>query len=256
MNHEFIWYELLTSDTQAATHFYSEILGWTVSSSNHSGMEYQMIQAKEAFVAGLMSLPPGAAEHGMQACWLGYISVSNLEAAIASYLEAGGSLHMPAMTVPGVGSFALVADPQGAALYLMQPEGDEESTSFAPKKLGHGGWHELHAKDEQAAFEFYEKQFSWNKNSEMDMGAMGQYILVDSGPGAPFGGIFTNPTAEKAHWLFYFNVSDIDIACQQIQDLGGSIIREPHQVPTGDFILVAKDPQGAMFALLASERKN
>jgi predicted enzyme related to lactoylglutathione lyase len=34
---------------------------------------------------------------------------------------------------------------------------------------------------------------------------------------------------------------------------GGTIAMGPHQVPTGDWILIGTDPQGAEFALVGGE---
>jgi hypothetical protein len=50
-------------------------------------------------------------------------------------------------------------------------------------------------------------------------------------------------------WLYYFNVDDISAAKSRIESGGGEILQEPHQVPTGAWIVTARDPQGAMFAL-------
>jgi predicted enzyme related to lactoylglutathione lyase len=35
---------------------------------------------------------------------------------------------------------------------------------------------------------------------------------------------------------------------------GGECLLGPHQVPTGDWIIQARDPQGAMFALVGPRR--
>ena len=50
-------------------------------------------------------------------------------------------------------------------------------------------------------------------------------------------------------WLYYFNVSDIDAAGPAIVANGGTILRPAHEVPNGDWIIHARDSQGALFAL-------
>ena len=51
-------------------------------------------------------------------------------------------------------------------------------------------------------------------------------------------------------WLYYFNVEDIGAARSRIATAEGEVLQGPHQVPTGAWIVVARDPQGAMFALV------
>jgi predicted enzyme related to lactoylglutathione lyase len=41
-------------------------------------------------------------------------------------------------------------------------------------------------------------------------------------------------------------------AAQRIPELGGKVMRPPHEVPGGTWITICSDPQGAMFALTSS----
>jgi predicted enzyme related to lactoylglutathione lyase len=249
MTSNFIWYELLTSDPDAAAAFYGTVVGWTVSDSKQPGMDYRILNMNGVGVGGLMALPPGAAESGMRPCWLGYVSVPDVDARVASFRAAGGAEHMPAMDVPNVGRMAMVADPQGATLYVMTAAGPGQSTSFAPRTPGHGGWHELYARDWNAALSFYGDQFGWKSVEAMDMGPMGTYLLFNDGSGAAIGGMMNDSNAPRPYWLYYFNVADIEAAGTRLTAHGGTVLMGPHQVPTGDWIIQARDPQGAMFAL-------
>ena len=108
MRSHFIWFELLTSNPTAAA-FYSALIGWTVSDANQEGMDYRIVSKDGVGVGGLLALPPGALASGMQPCWLGYISVADVDKSVASIRTAGGAEHMPAMDVPNVGRLAMVA---------------------------------------------------------------------------------------------------------------------------------------------------
>jgi predicted enzyme related to lactoylglutathione lyase len=250
MTSHFIWYELLTSDPDAAATFYATVLGWTGSDSGQAAMDYRIFRMHGVGVAGLMALPPGAATAGMRPGWLGYVSVADVDQSVAAFAAAGGAVHMPAMDVPGVGRMAMVADPQGATLYVMTPTGDGPSTSFAPGRPGHGGWHELHTTDWEAALAFYAAQFGWRRVRAMDMGPMGTYLLFNAGSGDQIGGMMNDPAASRPYWLYCFNVDDIDAASRRVTTGGGAVQMGPHQVPTGDWIIRAQDPQGAVFVLV------
>ena len=51
------------------------------------------------------------------------------------------------------------------------------------------------------------------------------------------------------NWLIYFRVPDVDAAAERIKAAGGKIISGPMDVPDGDRVLSATDPQGAAFGL-------
>jgi uncharacterized protein len=255
MTSSFVWYELLTSDPGAAAKFYGAVLGWTAADAGQPGMDYRIFSVNEVAVAGLMALPPGAVKSGMPPSWLGYVSVADVDQSVARVVAAGGALHMAAVDVPNVGRFAMVADPQGAGFYVMKPTG-AGSTSFAPGKPGHGGWHELHTNDWESALAFYGAQFGWSKVGAMDMGAMGSYLQFNYGSGAMVGGMFNDPKAPRPYWLFVFNVADIEAATARVTAGGGNRLMGPVQVPTGDWVTYASDPQGAGFALVGPKHRS
>jgi uncharacterized protein len=55
-----------------------------------------------------------------------------------------------------------------------------------------------------------------------------------------------------SHWLAYFAVDDIDATQGRVTDGGGDVVVDQTRVPAGLF-LVARDPQGAYFALFEGE---
>jgi predicted enzyme related to lactoylglutathione lyase len=247
---QFVWYELLTTDVEAAETFYKKVVGWHVTPSGQAGMDYRLWRMGDAMISGLMAIPADAKAHGMAPVWLGYVSVENVDEAVAAVTRDGGSVRMPACDIPDVGRMALVVDPQGAAIYVIAPTGAAPSPSFAPGKPGHGGWHELHTTDWPKALAFYGKHFGWHESRAMDMGPMGTYLLFDAG-GEAIGGMMNNPSVPQPMWLYYFCVDDISAAVVRIGAAGGTVLQGPHEVPGGSWIIQARDPQGAMFALVA-----
>ena len=248
---QFIGYELLTNDVDSALRFYNSVIGWTARDSGTPGMDYRILSAQDAMIGGLMTIPPEAAEKGMPPMWLGYLKVDDVDETVARVQHAGGGLHYPATDIPGVGRFAAVADPQGAAIYVMAPSTTEGvSKAFAPGSLGHVGWNELHTSDWQAAFAFYGAEFGWGEADALDMGPMGTYLLFHAGADA-IGGMMNDPDAALPYWMFYFIVDTIDSAKARLEAAGGRVLHGPQQVPGGGWVLHALDPQGAMFALVA-----
>jgi predicted enzyme related to lactoylglutathione lyase len=246
----FIWYELMTNDLDAAERFYSAVVGFTVTNSGQEGMDYRQWSAPDgSFIGGMMKTPDGAQ---MPPCWLGYLYVPDVDAAVSAITAEGGQVYMPKTTLPNVGDIAMVTDPQGAAFYVMTPQGEGESTAFQPVTVGHCGWNELHTKDGNAAADFYFKHFGWTRDAPMDMGPMGTYHLF-SIDGVQTGGMMTDSNFPQPAWLYYLNVDDINAAKARVEAAGGTVIFGPQEVPGPMWVLNGQDPQGAMFSLVASK---
>lgn len=241
----FCWYELMTTDLPGAQAFYAAVAGWTIEESGMQGMTYLVARRDGTMVAGLMNRPAEAAD--IPPAWLGYIGVEDVDATIAAILAAGGMVHHPPEDIPGVGRFAVAADPQGAAFALLAGEGGDLPRPD-PMAPGSFGWHELYARDWERAFDFYAGLFGWRKAEAMDMGEMGTYQLF-SADGASIGGMMNLPDAPMPAWGFYITVEDIDAAHARITGGGGAVLQGPVEVPGGSWIVQARDPQGAIFAI-------
>jgi len=252
---DFIWYELITSDIAGAKSFYDAVIGWNIADKSDFPNDYRMIGRSDGkFAGGAMQITDDMAQHGAKPTWLGYILVADVDRSVAAIEQAGGKTYMPAFDIPGVGRVAMVADPQGAPFYVMKPlppEGDPNAKSdvFSPSAEQRVGWNELSTSDPVAARGFYEKQFGWGTDEFMDMGEMGQYRFLDQG-GERIGALCGVMPGGEPKWRFYFRVSSIARAKEVVEQKGGTVAMGPHQVPTGDYILIGFDPQGAEFALV------
>jgi uncharacterized protein len=246
----FVWYELMTTDTDAAGRFYADVVGWTVGEFDNQPAGYRIFSAGEAAIGGLLTLPAAAAEEGMRPGWFGYIGVDDVDAVLADITSTGGAICMPPTDIPDVGRLALVADPQGAFFYVMRGASGEASSSFDPGAIGHCAWNELATSDPSGAIDFYTCLFSWAKGETMSMGEAGDYQLIDHA-GVSIGAIM--PGRDAAHpsaWGFYFKVGDVAAAAQRAAAGGGTILHGPSEVPGGDRIIIGADPQGAIFSLV------
>jgi predicted enzyme related to lactoylglutathione lyase len=250
---KFLWYDLLTTDTKAAEAFYRGVIGWDAKDSGVPGQSYTLLSAGSTVVGGLMLIPEDARKAGVPPAWMGYIAVDDVDDYCARIKSAGGALHKGPIDIPGVLRFAVVADPHGAGFMIFRGYGKEAMPPVAPGTLGHVGWHELYAGDRESAFTFYSGLFGWTKTEVVQTPA-GPYQLFATGDAA-VGGMMTKPPhAPQPGWLYYFNVDAIDAGVGRVKSGGGQVLHGPMQVPGDSWIAQCRDPQGAMFAMVAKRR--
>jgi hypothetical protein len=249
----FVWYELTTTDAEAAKAFYAAVVGWGIRDASMPGAAYTLFTAGEIAVAGLMALPAEARTMGAQPRWTGYVAVDDVDAATDRLKHLGGAVYVPPTDVPDVSRFAVVADPQAATLALVKWSNASQQQPAAPTSPGHVGWHELSAVNWETAFAFYGELFGWQK-VHADFGGIGTYLLFSAG-GQTIGGMFNKPPAvPMPFWLYYFNVVDLDAAIRRVKAGGGKILEGPLEARGGNRIARCTDPQGAMFALTGAGR--
>ncbi|OJY69560.1 MAG: glyoxalase [Sphingobium sp. 66-54] len=244
---EFIWYELMTTDLDAARAFYGPVVGWAIgAASGMPGMDYRMIDAPDASVGGMMAIDDDMAAQGMKPLWIGYIGVDDVDATAAAIKEHGGRIHVPPTDIPDVGRFAMASDPQGAPFYVMRGSVEGTSTAFSPDAPGHCCWNELATSDQDKADAFYAAVFGWTNPESMPMGPMGDYRFLYAGD-IRIGASMRGEGAPR--WQPYFTVPSIAAAIEAVKAHGGRIDNGPHEVPGGNHIIVGTDPQGVRFAL-------
>ncbi|UZK68289.1 VOC family protein [Sphingomonas sp. S1-29] len=246
-----VWYELLTTDIEAAQIFYADVLDWTIARAPYEGIDYRIAAAPDdASIAGLMTMP----QPGAPPSWLMYVGVEDVDASVARVTAAGGAVHMPAMTMAGVGRMAMLADPHGAPFYVMRGESDEPSNAFAPGEAatpGHAVWNELTTPDPAASIAFYAAQFGWRQDGAMPMGELGDYQFLYAGAEG-IGAVMGPIPGGREGWQPYFLVEDIDAAVERLIVGGGSVIQGPDAIPGDMYSVVAEDPQGVRFGLVGS----
>jgi uncharacterized protein len=240
----FSWAELATTDPAGAKTFYGELLGWE--GDDHpmpgGGGAYTFLKKNGLEVAALHGhLPEGAPPN-----WTSYVTVADADAEEEKARELGATPLAGPFDVGGAGRMGVLRDPQGAIFAVWQPK--ESIGARLVNDPGAMSLNQLNASSPQIAQDFYSDLFGW------------RFEQVSEEP--PYWGIYNGdrlnggmmPLPEESpapsHWLVYFTVEDLDGTAARIGELGGEVVVAPMAVPGGR-ILVARDPQGAYFALTA-----
>ena len=109
-----VWTELLANDTEAATRFYRDVVGYEPSTVARRGGQYTMLSQGGKNRAGLLKNPTDA-----KPVWLTYFGVDDPVAAMGRLEALGGAVIAPASPRLREGTMALVTDPTGA-LFVLQ----------------------------------------------------------------------------------------------------------------------------------------
>jgi uncharacterized protein len=228
---KFVWYDQMSNDLKASEAFYKSVIGWSIEANSMNASEYSILKAGDAMIGGLMPIPEDSKRAGVRPAWMGYIGVDDVDAYAGKVKAARGAIHREPTDIPGVGRFAVAADPTGAGFILIKGQG-----AAAP------------------AFDFYAGLFGWGRGDAMDMKAEGVYRIFTI-DGAMAGGVMTKRPEEPApHWVYYVTVETADSAAARVKSAGGEILVGPLQVPGGQWMVQAFDPQGALFGMLAPQR--
>lgn len=130
------WFELLAEHADESLPFYESVLGASVSRVESEGAEgfeelsdpvgpaesgedagYPMLEVGGVTIAGV-----GVSDVAdLPAHWRVYFEVADLAACVEQVRELGGAVLADVSSADGVGSWAAVADPQGAVFSLLQP---------------------------------------------------------------------------------------------------------------------------------------
>lgn len=243
----FCWFDLVTPQPDEAPDFYRVVTGWGTTPFEGGERPYTMWTNGGAPIGGVTELPDEAVEEGAPPHWLAYVSTPDLGATTARARELGGTIHTE-MTIDGVGSFAVITDPQGAVFAAFQPVGSTPGHD-GPPRMGEFSWHELYAEDFEEALDYYGQLFGWEATDRMDMGDAGIYQMYGRG-GRNLGGMMNrDDDMPPPMWMHYVRVADLDAAVEAVEANGGTVWHGPMEVPDGDVVALCRDPQQALFAL-------
>jgi predicted enzyme related to lactoylglutathione lyase len=230
-----------TADPKAAGAFYGALFGWTINDLGPDAGGYTMAQIDGDDVAGI-----GPAQNPGPPYWTTYFTVDDADATAKSVEAAGGTVLAPPFDVFDGGRMAVFADPNGAAFNVWQPK-----ASIGAYRVNEHGtlcWNELNTWKLEAAKKFYSEVFGWTYEGD-DTYAQ---PLVD---GKAVGGMMPlstdrMPAETPEHWLVYFAVDDVNKSAAEIKNLGGTTMMEPFDAGGVGKMVVAADPQGAVFAVI------
>lgn len=115
-----VHFEIAGSDADKTREFYAELFGWEYQIFDE-GADYGLVAAaaEKAIGGGVTAAPPGAPPY-----LTFYVQVDDLAAELKRAEALGGRTTLPPTPIPGQGSCAMFADPDGnvVGLYSLATE--------------------------------------------------------------------------------------------------------------------------------------
>ena len=244
----FSWTDLTAPDQDGAKRFYVDLFGWEADDQDiGEGMTYSMMKLAGRDVAAISPQPQQQRDAGAPPVWNSYITVESADDALARAAELGATVHAPAFDVFDVGRMGVVQDPHGAFFLVWEPKSHiGASLVNAPGALS---WNELSTPDIDASAAFYGALFGWTTEAMPDEP---RYHVIKNADGRTNGGMSSMaPPETPPFWLVYFGTEDVGASLGRASELGGGTLVEPAEIGQAGTVGVARDPQGAVFALYA-----
>ncbi|MEW5700637.1 MAG: VOC family protein [Candidatus Zixiibacteriota bacterium] len=112
-----VHFEICGADAAKARAFYAKLFEWEI--SMWEGQDYGLVAktGDNSIGGGVGPLMPG-----QQPSILIYIQVDDLQKYLDKATALGGKTIHPPSPIPGIGSFALFADPNGVTVGLFKPQ--------------------------------------------------------------------------------------------------------------------------------------
>ncbi|WP_417366507.1 VOC family protein [Glutamicibacter arilaitensis] len=244
------WVDLLTSDVDGASKFYSELFGWEMRQDEElRDQGYAEVYLDGQMVTDFIANDP---DSEVPDAWTTYLNVTDVHAAVYATKLHGGSVYLKPLVIPGLGSMAIIGDPAGAGVGLFQ--GFQATDSTVSLKHGTRVWNELHTKHFDTVAGFYRVALGWCLSPVSDTDEF-RYHTYGQGSEAVAGlfDISSYPDS-KAGWRAYFAVQDADETVALAEQLGGTVIHEPHDSYFGRMAVLG-DTTGAEFAIIQPPQK-
>ncbi|MGJ5620427.1 VOC family protein [Sulfitobacter sp. MF3-043] len=124
------------------------------------------------------------------------------------------------------------------------------------EKIGRVIWHDLLTGDRQRSMSFYQRVAGWTYQTEHATdfawgGGEKDFVLALSEDEAGAGFAETPPEMTNG-WIAYVEVLDVDATVALAEKLGGTIVRQPFEVPGVGRNALLRDPLGALIGVSIS----
>ncbi|MDV9188297.1 VOC family protein [Streptomyces sp. SR27] len=241
------WVSLMVHGLDATQEFYNALFDWEfVPGPQHLGPYVRaLLDGRE--VAGIGQLPP---DRHLRIAWTPYLATADADETAESIRCCGGTVAVGPLDAGEAGRMAICSDPVGAVFGIWEADAHHGTAAAGPP--GTPVWNELLTYEASSVGKFYRTVFGYEVEPVDSADDDYATLRVGGDPVASLHGLGNElPRDRGPHWMTYFEVADVDAAAGLAAELGGQVLRPPHDARAGRLALVT-DPEGAVFSLVRS----
>ena len=236
--HRVVHFEMKGADRQALERFYAALFDWEMRPV--ADREYTLVDTRSGSgINGGIAAPTDAAAPF-------YVAAADLAAVLERAQGLGGSVARS--VTRGIVTTALLADPDGLLVGLVESDDDVEASAFGPSP-GDGApvdWFEVMGSEPARTQRFYTELFGWRISNP----GFQRYALVDGGGG--IGGGLGGGSGDL--WTTaYARVRDVRAILETAAGAGGTRIYGPLTVGGGMRTGAFRDPAGNVLGVYSRE---
>jgi len=245
-----VWHDLISDTPEASAAFYSELFGWEFESVGGafglgSNSAYSLIRHNGRLIGGMVDQNKLQSSEDISQ-WMSLMSVDDMVVAIARVQAQGGTLLTPPTELADRGVLAVISDPQGAYIALVETRGGDPYDRVPQN--GDFLWNELWSTNVEKASRFYRKVGSYDKEIKVIDDDVTYHLLSDKG--TPRVGLLTHPAPDIGDvWVNYIRVADPQAILDRVEELGGEILVPLRQRDVGGQVALISGPSGAGIAI-------
>lgn len=238
-----VWHELLTPDAELSRRFLTEVMGWNLTTPKGG---YSPIYDDQARLVGGMIDTEAMGWSLSRGGWLLSVQTPDIEAALQRVRDQGGVVLQEPVLLHDRGRIALVQDPQGAVMEVVELMRVPDPEPMSPNLWT---WHELITDNPASAATWYATVFGLQRAS---LPGGRQQLLKN---GQAIATISVNPFEEKRNqWIPVVGVENLDDTLDSVSSWGGRVALRHRSETTGARLALIQDPSGAAMLLQEQEK--
>jgi predicted enzyme related to lactoylglutathione lyase len=210
-----------------------------------------VLSTKENVVAGLVPLDEG---EELMNRWVPYVGVEDVGEPPARALPHEGEAPVRGEPALRAGRFSVITDPGGASLAVVDDDFEAPRRRDNRPASGTFCWHEIVTADPERAKSFYCDVLGW-RVTPLPQGDQGTYwMFLNDQLGVA--GVRPAPPlpGQRAFWLSYIAVDDVDRTALRVEQLGGNVMTSPRMIDGFGEFATMTDELGGFFAVLDNRR--
>ncbi len=247
---KFIWADLVSSDPEASIEFYTAVFGWEIKQTGNAEETYYHVSNNGKLIAGIVPRTSDDTSD-KKALWVGHISTPDIHAATTTAENLGAHLALAPKEFGQRGLHAIIRDPQGAVIGLLQSSSGDPVDNEAGD--GPWAWAQLFSTNPTKATAFYTDVFAYETKAITETSNDNDYLLRSQNTARASIAPLPASLPQRDRWVGFINVDNLKITLAKSTELGARVIYPPREQMLNGRLAIIADPNGALLGLIESD---